>query len=79
MESFIKSCRETYNLDVIGLMCIPPNDEKTNFYFNELNQLNKQFEFEELSMGMSNDFILAIDNGATSIRVGSKIFGKRIK
>ncbi len=79
LESFIKSCRETYNLDVIGLMCIPPNDEKTNFYFNELNQLNKQFEFEELSMGMSNDFILAIDNGATSIRVGSKIFGKRIK
>ena len=79
LESFIKLCKETYNLDIIGLMCIPPNDEKISFYFEELNKLNKQFKFEELSMGMSNDYILAINNGATFIRVGSKIFGERIK
>jgi len=79
LGSFIKLCRETYNLDIIGLMCIPPNDEKISFYFEELNKLNKQFKFEELSMGMSNDYILAINNGATFIRVGSKIFGERIK
>ena len=58
-------------------MCIPPNNEKTSFYFEELNKLNKQFKFEELSMGMSNDYQEAIKCGSTYLRIGSDIFGKR--
>ena len=78
LEEFLKSCKDNYDLDIIGLMCIPPINNKPEVYFKELNLLNKKFGFEHLSMGMSNDYISAIDNGATFIRVGSKIFGKRI-
>ena len=58
-------------------MCIPPNDDKTELYFREMQELNKNFGLSDLSMGMSSDYISAIDNGATYIRVGSKIFGER--
>ncbi len=77
LEMFLKSCNDNFNLDIIGLMCIPPINENSEIYFKELNLLNKKFGFNDLSMGMSNDFISAIDNGATFIRVGSKIFGER--
>ena len=77
LEMFLKSCNYNFNLDIIGLMCIPPINENSEIYFKELNLLNKKFGFNDLSMGMSNDFISAIDNGATFIRVGSKIFGER--
>jgi uncharacterized pyridoxal phosphate-containing UPF0001 family protein len=60
-------------------MCIPPNDDKSELYFREMQELNKKFGLSDLSMGMSSDYILAIDNGATYIRVGSKIFGDRSK
>ena len=73
------SCKKNFDLDIIGLMCIPPNDDKTELYFKEMQDLNKKFGFNDLSMGMSSDYILAIDNGATYIRVGSKIFGERSK
>ena len=73
----MKSCREDYDLDILGLMCIPPINKNPEIYFKEMNLLNKKFGFNDLSMGMSNDFISAIDNGATYIRVGSKIFGER--
>ena len=78
LETFLKSCQENYDLDILGLMCIPPIDKDPEVYFKEMNLLNKKFGFKDLSMGMSNDFISAINNGATFIRVGSKIFGKRI-
>jgi len=64
------------NLDVIGLMCIPPvNDSKD--YFAEMNNLNKTFGFNELSMGMSADYLDALKNSATYLRIGSSIFGER--
>ena len=60
-------------------MCIPTNDNKKELYYKEMIELNKKFGFRDLSMGMSSDYITAIDNGATYIRVGSKIFGDRSK
>ncbi len=65
------------NLDVVGLMCIPPLDKKTNYYFKIMNNLNKQLGLSELSMGMSADYLEAIENSATYLRIGSNIFGKR--
>ena len=60
-------------------MCIPPNDYESENYFKEMYKLNIKFGFKDLSMGMSNDYVSAINNGATFIRVGSKIFGIRSK
>jgi len=65
------------NLDVIGLMCIPPQDKSAEHYFKELNNLNKKLGLNELSMGMSADFLDAVKNSATYLRLGSNIFGKR--
>ena len=58
-------------------MCIPPNDENTENYFSEMSKINKELNFKELSMGMSADYHQAIQNNATYIRIGSKIFGNR--
>ncbi len=77
LAPFLSSCKKNFDLDIIGLMCIPPNDDKTELYFREMQELNKNFGLSDLSMGMSSDYISAIDNGATYIRVGSKIFGER--
>ena len=66
------------NLDVVGLMCIPPVDGESSAYFNEINLLNNRFGFTELSMGMSSDFIEASKNFATYLRIGSSIFGERL-
>ena len=76
LKGFYKFCL-SLNLDVIGTMCIPPNDEKTKNYFFEMNQINQKLNFKELSMGMSGDYQEAIKNNATYIRLGSKIFGNR--
>ena len=65
------------DLDVIGLMCIPPQDKSADYYFKELNNLNKKLGLNELSMGMSADFLDAVKNSATYLRLGSNIFGKR--
>jgi len=65
------------NLDILGLMCIPPELEDPNIYFNKLKFLNKKLGLKDLSMGMSSDFIKAIKNQATYIRIGSNIFGSR--
>ena len=77
LNSFLKICQKNYHLDIIGLMCIPPNNEKVEEYFKEMNELRLKNNLKELSMGMSNDFKIAIQNKATFIRVGSKIFGSR--
>jgi len=66
------------NLNIIGLMCIPPELEDPKKYFIKLKKLNDKLGLKELSMGMSADFMEAINNQATFIRVGSKIFGSRI-
>ena len=64
-------------LDVIGLMCIPPIDFDPNPFFQELNNLNKNLNLEELSMGMSSDYLKAAENHSTYLRIGSAIFGER--
>ena len=65
------------NLDIIGLMCIPPLHGDTELYFQKMNILNKELNLKELSMGMSADYIEATKNFSTYIRIGSKIFGSR--
>ena len=65
------------NLDIIGTMCIPPNDGNTEQHFSEMNKINHELNFKELSMGMSGDYLSAIRYNATYVRVGSKIFGSR--
>jgi pyridoxal phosphate enzyme (YggS family) len=64
-------------LEVIGLMCIPPVNIDPENYFQEMNKLNKDFGFTELSMGMSSDFLVAVKHLSTYVRVGSSIFGQR--
>ena len=68
---------KTLNLEVVGLMCIPPLNESSEIFFKEMNELNKKLNFEELSMGMSSDYLSAIKNSATYVRIGSSIFGQR--
>ena len=65
------------NLDVVGLMCIPPIDHNTENFFKEMKLLTKKLNLLELSMGMSSDYMEAVKNSATYIRIGSNIFGKR--
>ena len=76
LSEFNKFCKNL-NLDIIGTMCIPPNDGNTEKYFSEMSDLNKELNFKELSMGMSGDYLEAIRYNATYVRVGSKIFGIR--
>ena len=79
LEEFLNSCKQKYDLNIIGLMCLPPNDGNSYQYFSEMKKLNEKNGLKELSMGMSEDYIAAIENGSTFIRVGSKIFGERTK
>ena len=65
------------NLDVVGLMCIPPANENPENFFKETNLLNKRLNLLELSMGMSSDYLSALDNHSTYLRIGSSIFGER--
>ena len=76
LNDFYKFCKNL-NLDIIGTMCIPPNDGNTKKYFSEMSDINKELNFKELSMGMSGDYLEAIKYNATYVRVGSKIFGSR--
>jgi len=65
------------NLTIIGLMCIPPANEKPDKYFKEIKLLNKKFNLKEISMGMSSDYLKAVENHSTYLRIGSSIFGQR--
>jgi pyridoxal phosphate enzyme (YggS family) len=69
-------CKEL-QLDIIGLMCIPPANIDPNFFFQEMRLLTKKLHLPELSMGMSSDYLEAAKNSATYLRIGSKIFGNR--
>jgi len=76
-DSFIKYCKEGLRLPVVGLMCIPPLNEEPAMHFALLKKIANRNSLKELSMGMSNDFKEAVKFGATSVRVGSAIFGNR--
>ena len=78
IADFYKKCVDEFNLDIIGLMCIPPVDGNMKMYFSEMNTLNKNLGLKQLSMGMSSDYLKATECGATFVRIGSKIFGNRL-
>ena len=65
------------NLNIIGLMCIPPADEEPDEYFKHIKLLNKKFDLAEISMGMSSDYLKAVENSSSYLRIGSSIFGER--
>jgi len=79
LTDFLKICRNNYKLNIIGLMCIPPQNINPIPFFTKMSELAKLHNLFELSMGMSEDFISAIECGSTYIRVGSLIFGSRTK
>ena len=77
LEEFYKKCLDIYNLNIIGLMCIPPFDKDSTPFFEKMQNLSKNLNLNEISMGMSDDYLEAIKFSSTFIRIGSKIFGKR--
>ena len=77
LDNLYNYCKNL-KLDVIGLMCIPPLNQEPSQYFKETDLLNKELNLTELSMGMSSDFLQAIDNCSTYLRIGSGIFGSRV-
>ena len=76
-DAFISKCVESYNLNIVGLMCIPPLNEDPKIHFMTLADMSKKFNLPLLSMGMSDDYEIALKCGATHIRIGTKIFGER--
>ena len=76
IQEFI-SYSEELNLNLLGLMCIPPADKDPIIFFEKMNSLNKKFGFKELSMGMSSDYLKAAENSSSYLRIGSSIFGQR--
>ena len=76
IEDLFKYCK-SINLNILGLMCLPPFEKDSDPYFKELKDLNDQLGFSEISMGMSNDYINAIRYNSTYLRIGSQIFGER--
>jgi len=77
LKNFYEKCTQELNLNIIGLMCLPPQYGSVKNYFNEMVELKKTLNVEDLSMGMSEDYLEAVGCGATYIRIGSKIFGDR--
>ena len=76
-KKFLDVCREDLKLQIVGLMCIPPNEENVEKYFSRMLKIRNELSLHELSMGMSNDYLQAIKYEASFVRIGSKIFGKR--
>ena len=77
LEEFYKICINDLNLDIIGLMCLPPKNLEASIYFSKMQNILNKTDLTELSMGMSSDFLYAVDYRATFLRIGSKIFGNR--
>ena len=77
LDPFYNYCVNEINLNIIGLMVIPPNDNNSEKYFTSMNELNNSLALKEISMGMSADYLDAIKHGATFVRIGSSIFGSR--
>jgi PLP dependent protein len=78
MDAFYNYCTTEIRLNIIGLMVIPPNNDNSKKYFNYLKELNKSLALSDLSMGMSADYLDAVKNDATFVRIGSLIFGSRV-
>ena len=76
VNEFYKYCL-SLKLDILGLMCIPPEGQNSDIFFKDLKKMNQDLGLKELSMGMSSDYMSAIENSATFVRIGSSIFGKR--
>ena len=76
VKDLVMYCKKL-NLNVLGLMCIPPVSDDPVFHFKYIKDLNNDFGFNELSMGMSSDYLQAVENSATFLRIGSNIFGAR--
>jgi len=77
VDQFYTYCTKEKKMNILGLMAIPPNDENTEKYFKSLSELNSSLGLKELSMGMSSDYMKAINYKATYLRIGSAIFGER--
>jgi len=77
LNEFYNYCINDLDLDIIGIMCLPPNDNKGEFYFTKMSELIQGISVNELSMGMSSDYQEAFKSGATFLRIGSNIFGNR--
>ena len=77
LDTFYNKCTKDLGLNILGLMCLPPNDSKVSTYFFKMRQLVKNLKLKEISMGMSRDYLDAIDFQTTYLRIGSKIFGER--
>jgi len=77
LKNFYEKCTQELKLNIIGLMCLPPQYGLAKNYFNEMVELKKTINVEDLSMGMSEDYLEAVACGTTYIRIGSKIFGDR--
>tara|TARA_B100000780_G_scaffold121164_1_gene84848 strand:- start:624 stop:1055 length:432 start_codon:yes stop_codon:yes gene_type:complete len=76
-QDFKNKCVNELNLNIVGLMCLPPKNKEASIYFEEMNNLLKKMNLKELSMGMSNDYLEAINYNSSYVRIGSKIFGSR--
>ena len=77
LKNFYEKCTKEFQLNIIGLMCLPPQDAAVRPYFSDMEKLNEFIGLKDLSIGMSSDYLDAIDYGATFVRIGSKIFGNR--
>ena len=77
LDSFYKTCTQDLGLKIIGLMCLPPDEKNTSIYFHQMQQLTEKLHLKEISMGMSSDYLDAINFQATYLRIGTKIFGDR--
>ena len=76
LEMFYKNCL-SLNLDIVGTMCIPPDEQDPKLFFKELLNLNNKIKLPEISMGMTNDYLDALEYGSTYLRIGTGIFGRR--
>ena len=74
---FYTECKKL-NLDVVGIMCLPPINKDPNIFFPEMKKISRDLNLKEISMGMSQDYMEAIKHSSTFLRIGSKIFGQRI-
>ena len=77
LDKFYNTCVNDLGLDIIGLMCLPPNNDDTSSYFLKMKNLTKKLSLNDLSMGMSGDYLEALKFETTYLRIGSKIFGQR--
>ena len=77
LKDFYSTCVNELQLNIIGLMCIPPQNGDISFHFKKMSEIQKSIGVKELSMGMSSDYLEAIKYGASFVRIGSKIFGER--